>query len=197
MSEFNVLPLNNPGKEPLPLPVHRVSATLRDSALVLFTDLRSGPCVVISASNTLDEALKLMLHAGVRMALVGEASGGIGAVSGILTANDVLGERPVQRALAAGVSRHDLHVGDLMTPLSSWGVVPFDAAVRAQVGDIVATMQSHGQRYLLVGENTENGLMLRGLFSATRIEQALGEPLRSDELRSRSFAQLEAALHHE
>jgi ferric-dicitrate binding protein FerR (iron transport regulator) len=65
----------------------------------------------------------------------------------------------------------------------------------ARLGDIVATMHEHGMRYLLVIQTKDAQTMLRGLFSASRLEQALGAPIHSD-LHSRSFAELESVLAH-
>lgn len=197
MSEFHVLPLVAPALAPLPLPhpTERLAVTLHDPALAVYSDLRSGPCVIVPATDGLAETLKLMLRAGVRMAFVGEAAEGIGSAQGLITAGDLQGERPVVRALAAGVRHHELKVGDVMTPIAHWPMVEFDAVARTRIGDVVATLQTHGRGYLLVAERAGAALRLRGLFSASRIGKALGTPLTED-LKSRNFAELEAALAH-
>ena len=82
-----------------------------------------------------------------------------------------------------------------MTPVADWPLVEFTEVERARVGDVVSTLQAHGRPYLLVVESHDGQPRLRGLFSASRIAQALGVPL-ADDLRSRSFAELEGVLHH-
>lgn len=197
MSEFHVLASVPAGAAglPLPRPHERLSAGLGDAALKVYTDLRSGPCVIVPANDGLDETLRLMLRAGVRMAFVGDAAEGIGSVQGLITAGDLQGERPVLRALAAGVPHDDLRVADVMSAIADWPLVELAAVSKARVGDIVATLQAQGRGYLLVGECIDGQWRLRGLFSASRVGQALGTSLAED-LKSRSFAELEAALAH-
>lgn len=197
MSEFHVLPAARAGLAglPLPRPHERLSVTLADAALKVYSDLRSGPCVIVPAGDGLDETLRLMLRAGVRMAFVGDAAEGIGSVQGVITAGDLQGERPVLRALSTGVPHDDLKVADVMSAIADWPLVELQAVTRARVGDIVATLQAQGRGYLLVGERIDGQWRLRGLFSASRVGQALGIALAED-LKSRSFAELEAALAH-
>ena len=197
MSEFHVLSTAPAGGEPLPLahPTERVRVTSRDPALAVYSDLRSGPCVVVPPTDGLDATLQLMLRAGVRMAFVGDEAEGIGSAEGLITASDLQGERPVVRALTAGLRHDQLQVADVMTPIAQWPIVDFDVVAHARVGDVVETLQAHGQGYLLVGERSGGPLRLRGLFSASRVGQALGTPL-AENLKSRSFAELGAALAH-
>ena len=197
MSEFHVLPDLAPGAAslPLPSPGERSGVHLRDPALAVYSDLRSGPCVVVPPGDGLPETLALMLRAGVRMAFVGEAVQGVGSTVGVITAGDLQSERPVVRALQAGQRHQDLRVGDVMTPLAEWPLVDFSALARARVGDVVETLRAHGRPYLLVVDCSGGPPRLRGLFSASRVGRALGMPL-ADDLKSRSFAELEVALHH-
>ena len=63
----------------------------------------------------------------------------------------------------------------------------------ARVGDIVATLRENGLRYLLITEVSDGKTSLRGLFSAKRLEAALGQPIDAD-LHAHSFAELESVL---
>jgi hypothetical protein len=47
----------------------------------------------------------------------------------------------------------------------------------AAVGDVVATLQAAGRRYLIVIETVDGQPVLRGVFSASGIEQSLGTSL--------------------
>jgi hypothetical protein len=59
------------------------------------------------------------------------------------------------------------------------------------VGHVVATMRAVRRQHLMVSE--DNGRVIRGLFSATRIARQLGVELNTTEV-ARTFADIEAAL---
>jgi len=104
--------------------------------------------------------------------------GGVGHAQGIITTEELHSERPVVRALADGQRHADLRVRDLMTRIADWPMVDLRDVVYARVGDIVATLQATGKRYLLVGERLEEDgpVRLRGLFSANRIGASSSPP---------------------
>ena len=56
-------------------------------------------------------------------------------------------------------------------------------------------MHQHGLRYLLVTQQKDGQTVLRGLFSARRLEMALNTTIEAD-MHSRSFAELEQVLAH-
>ena len=82
-------------------------------AVDVMTDLTKVTAVIILPGDTVDEAHRRMIQRGVRLLLVVDADR---RVHGILTANDVLGEKPVQTAVQQGVHRSDVQVRDIMTP---------------------------------------------------------------------------------
>jgi CBS domain containing-hemolysin-like protein len=172
------------------LPQCQRQANAEDSALTLLTDLSHSAVVVASQHDSLDSTLHVMQRAGVRMVFV---AGADGQLAGVVTADLLQGERPILRASNTHVAFKDLAVADVMVPISHWQVLDLTQVRTARLGDIVATMHEHGLRYLLVTQLKDGQTTLRGLFSATRLEQALGAPIGSD-LHSRSFAELEAAL---
>jgi CBS domain-containing protein len=174
------------------LPQTQRQAHPEDSALTLLTDLNHSACVVASHHDGLENTLHVMQRAGVRMVFV---SGADGQLTGVVTADLLQGEKPVLRASMAHVAHKELTVTDVMIPITHWEVIDLSAVRTARLGDIVATMHEHGMRYLLVTQTKDGKTTLRGLFSASRLEQALGTPIGSD-LHSRSFAELEAVLAH-
>lgn len=170
-------------------------------ALAVMTDLRVAPSVVVPVSEPLVESRRLMQLAGVRMAFVVDSDGG---VTGLVTVADLQGERPMLAAARRGVGLPELQVGEVMTPVAGWATLDIGAVERAEVGDIAATFAAVGQRYLIVtervrefGETASAPLrtVVRGLFSANRVERALGQAI-AIEPRVRSFADLAAALDH-
>jgi hypothetical protein len=174
------------------LPQSQRQAHPEDAALSLLTDLSHSACVVANQQDSLESTLHVMRRAGERMVFV---AGADGHLIGIVTADLLHGEKPVLRASNAHVAHRDLSVADVMIPISHWETLDLAQVRTARLGDIVATMHEHGMRYLLVTQVKDGRALLRGLFSASRLEQALGTPIGSD-LHSRSFAELEAVLAH-
>ena len=95
-------------------------------------------------------------------------------------------------------------IAAVMMAMILYGHVPASYLGGWAVAVIVATLRAAGRRYLLVTETTMTqtpmksevpDTKLRGLFSASRIEQALDAPL-PDDHQSRSFAELRVALDH-
>ena len=189
---FQPLSLSSVGAAPSLPGVRRSSASPDEPALALFTDLQQGACVVANHADGLGDTLHLMMRAGVRMVFV---RGGDGALVGMVTAEDLQGERPVQRASNHHVPHRELTLADVMVPLAQWDAVDISQVRRARLGDIAATLQAHGLRYLLVTQTKMGATSLRGLFSARRLEMALATRIEPD-LHSRSFAELEQALAH-
>ncbi|MGC4061366.1 MAG: CBS domain-containing protein [Aquabacterium sp.] len=190
-NRFKPLPLSSMSIAPQ-LPKVQRSALPHDSALSLLTDLHHSACVVASQHDGLEQTLHLMLRAGVRMVFV---AGADGELVGMVTADDIQGERPVQRASSHRIPHHELTLGDVMIPVSRWDVVELSQVRTARLGDIAATMHEHGLRYLLVVQPKEGRSTLRGLFSARRLEMAMNTTIEHD-LHSRSFAELEQVLAH-
>jgi hypothetical protein len=190
LAEFQQLPLTPVTGEPkLPLPVRQ--AELTDPALSQMTDLRLAPCVTVDHRDGIAPTLHVMQRARIHMAFV---AGVGGEPIGLVTADDLQGEGPLRRAVADHVGIGDLVLEHVMTPLSDWQVVDAWQIEHSRVGNVAATMRRHGLRYLVVAERGPASTRLCGLFSARRMEQALGLDL-SVGPRSRSFAELEAALH--
>jgi len=176
-------------------------AELSDPAGDVFTDLRVSPSIVVPAAESLQDAHRLMQYAGTRMAFVVDFDG---AVVGLATAADLQGERPLLATHERFVAHQDLTVADVMTRVADWVTFGIEQLEKASIGDIVLTLHSTGQRYLIATEATVDSgpqvpaaarTQVRGLFSANRIERAIGQPI-DGELRSRSFAELAAALAH-
>jgi hypothetical protein len=166
-------------------------ATLSDRALSVFTDLRYSAVVTADHLDRLGETAELLLKSGVHMGFVSDVHG---RIVGMVSAEQLGGERPLQRAMAANVRHDELTLEDLMTPLADWSVIDAGELAHARVGDVVATLHATGQRYLFVTEQLDDGeVALRGLFSARRIEEALEAAIEADG-HAHSFAELGTML---
>jgi hypothetical protein len=114
-------------------------------------------------------------------------------VLGIITATDVLGERPMQVAREHGVKHHEVPVREVMTPLDRMEALPIDALIDAKIGHVAATLHRAGRQHALVIESAPDGDTVRGIFSLTQIAAELGISIEARPVAA-TFAEVEAAL---
>ncbi len=164
---------------------------LEDAAVQVMTDFQFVTAVIILPGDTVDEAHARMIQRGVRLLLVVDQNRN---VLGLITATDILGEKPVQAAGERGMRRGELQVRDIMTPQERLEVLDLTAVRAARVGHIVATLQKSGRQHAVVAEHDGRGRQtVRGLFSATQIARQLGVTVQTSEV-ARTFSEIEAAL---
>ena len=161
-------------------------------AIEAMTDFARINVVAISGDALVDDANARMISRGVRLLMV---VGKDDAVLGLITARDILGEKPMQIVQARGIKRDELTVSDLMTPVESIDTLYLSEVLNARVADILAALKKVGRQHILVEDNDPaTGLpRVRGLFSATHIGRLLGVPVLGFDL-PRTFAEIEAAL---
>jgi len=162
--------------------------TLDDPAFSVMTDLREVSAATTRPEETIDAAQAQMVRRAVRLLFVLDAAG---AVTGVVTATDLLGEKPVRFMQARGVSHSEVLVEDIMTPASMLEALPLLEVAQMRVGHIVATLKAVGRKHLMVAE--DGGRRIRGLFSTSQLARQLGVELQTFEV-ARSFADIEAAL---
>lgn len=168
-----------------PVPVRAESP-----ALEVMTDLSKIPAATISPDDSLPEANQSMLLRGVRLLLVAAADG---RIRGVITSNDLLGEKPVLVAQSRGIKRSELRVSDVMTAVDRMEVLRLNDVAKAEVGHIVATLKAATRVHALVVEDCDGKQVLRGIFSASQIARQLGIPVVTHEA-ARTFAEIEAAI---
>ena len=163
-------------------------------AIEVMTDLDQVPAATVTPEVSLDRATDVMIVRGVRLLFVTDADG---ALLGLITSRDTLGERPMQVLNGRGGNRSDLTVADLMRKVEDIDVVDWRDIERACVGDVVETLRRLGRQHLLASErDPPTGRQhVRGIFSATQIGRQLGVPVQTFEVAS-TFAEIEAALVH-
>ena len=187
LAEFSLAPYaSSVLAHPAPNPV-----TLDSPAVDVMTDLERVAAVTIEASASLVTANEYMIARGVRSLFVTASNG---RVLGLITAADMLGERPVRESHARGVGRNDLQVTDVMTPIHAVAAMKLEDVRAAKVGHIVASLTQAGRQHGLVAEiRGPSEVSIRGIFSASQIARQLGVPLHIPEL-ARTFAEVEQAL---
>ena len=163
-------------------------------ALAVMTDFRQVAAATIDPDAPLDAANRFMIRRGVRLLLVTDDRR---EILGLITATDILGERPVKFAIDRGVKRQDILVRDIMTPRERLEALWYADLATAEVGHIVATLKAVGRQHALVAESADGGTreMVRGVFSLSQIARQLGIQLAWTEV-ARTFGEIEAALGH-
>lgn len=175
------------------LPDAMLPARVRASspAIEVMTDLRRVTAATIGSDTTIEEANQSMILRGVRLLLVTE---GGRRVIGLITANDILGEKPVRIGRDRAVRFSEILVRDVMVPFEHLDAIEMGEVLHARVGQVVATLKQYGRQHaLVVDEDATGRQMIRGIFSASQIARQLGIPIHTTEI-ARTFAEIEAAL---
>ena len=162
--------------------------TLDDPAFAVMTDLREVSAATTRPEETIDTAHAIMIRRGVRLLFVLDDDN---SVAGVITATDLLGEKPMRFAQARGVSHAEILVEDIMTPAPRLQALSLLDVAQMRVGHIVATLKAVNRRHLTVAE--DGGNRIRGLFSASQVARQLGMELTTFEI-AQTFADIEAAL---
>jgi len=169
--------------------------TLKSPATEVMTDLRVIDPISIKEDALLDDAHARMVSHGIRLLFVTDADG---SFAGLLTATDVLGERPLKQIHEHGKRHREIVVGDVMTPRKQLEALNLADISRSTVGHIVATMKDLGRQHALVVEhNAASGhYEVCGLFSTSTIARRLGTSLNFVRV-PKAFSEIEHALMHE
>ncbi len=167
------------------------SVTLESSALDVMTDLRHSDAAVIEPHVSMEFANSYMIQRGVRSLLVLNQDH---SLRGIITATDILGEKPLRFIQDRRVKHDEILVSDIMTSLDHLEVFPIEEVQNAKVGHVVASLRDTGRQHILVLENnTDKKLSVCGIFSLTQIERQLGVAISSTKVAA-NFAEIEEML---
>ncbi|HSN21298.1 MAG TPA: CBS domain-containing protein [Usitatibacter sp.] len=178
-------------RPPPPEPAPRI--TLEDPAVSIMTDLRRVPPVLVDPEVDIEAAMRIMIRRNVRSLFAVNVDN---EVVGLITATDLLGEKPLQHIQQHGGCRRDIRVRDLMTPRARLEVLPMADVARARVGHVLATLVQAGRQHAIAVEEGPGGReVVRGVFSASQLESQVGRPVHIGS-RAHSFAEIEAALAH-
>ena len=196
MAEFRALPLHAlPGLVGYFEPSQELPAKVieRSPAVLVMTDLRHQLAVTIEANVSIDYALQRMKTVGVRLLFVINSETD---VIGLITATDILGEKPLQFHQDLHLRYEEIMVRDIMTPYDRLEVLYMEEVLRATVGDIVATLRYVGRRHALVLDNDmQTGRpAIRSIFSISQIAKQLGQVLETTFVAS-NFAEVEMVLN--
>ncbi|MCH7880692.1 MAG: histidine kinase [Proteobacteria bacterium] len=169
-----------------------VKAGLDDPAFSMMTDFKHVRPFSTTTTTTIDEISQKMIACGVRLLFV---AGNNDALLGLVTYNDIFGEKPVRYLQENGGKREEIGAQEIMTPLARLEALELDDILKVRIGDIVETMQSSGRQHILVVKDQADGSQaISGLFSSTQIENRLNIKIELSP-RANTFADLERALN--
>jgi len=150
-------------------------ANPRESAVTVMTDFRERASVTVPDTATIDEALEHMRHNGVRSAFTIDDQTHF--VVGLITAYDIVGEKPMQYMQPRAMRRDEILVRDIMQRLSAWRVVDIKQIERATVAAVSELFTEKRLTHVPVMETSETGEQrLRGLLSAAKVKRLLSRP---------------------
>lgn len=150
---------------------------LEDPALSVMTDFTLAPPHTILPTDTMDHAIKEMEISGVHLLLVINEENHF---QGIISSEDVWGEKPIKLLQERRVDRDQLLVRAIMVPFTDITALDFTMIQSAKVGHIVKTLSEHKQHYALaVSPSTtdQNVQFIHGIFTASQISKQLHQDM--------------------
>ena len=147
-------------------------AAPNDPALSVMTDFRERASVTIAETAAIDAALEHMKHNGVRCAFaIDEARR---AVVGLITAYDIMSEKPMRHMQSTASPRREVQVRDVMHGVSDWRVLDIKDIEQATVAAVSRLFEETGLTHVPVMETGELGEQrLRGLLSGAKVRRLL------------------------
>ena len=194
MLEYPVLPAQRLiGAVRISHPIPLKSVTMESPAFEIMTDLRHSHVAEIEPHATMELANAYMMQRGVRSLFVLNSDR---YLQGVITASDILGEKPLRFIQERRVRHNEILVSDIMTPLDCLEAIPIEEVRLAKVGHVVASLREAGRQHTLVMERDFNGEpLICGIFSLTQIEKQLGAAITPPGV-AKTFAEIEATLPH-
>jgi CBS domain-containing protein len=189
--EYHALPLRELGEGAgfrRPTHAQASSVSMESPALDVMTDLTRVTPATIRPQAPLAGANQFMMTRGVRLLLVADDHE---KVLGLITATDLLGERPMIVATERGLRRTELTVADIMVPAERIDVIALADVEAARVGHVLETLRSSGRQHALVVDGEG---MVRGIFSLSQLARQLGVAVPTTGEVARTFSDIEAAI---
>lgn len=163
---------------------------LNDPALTMMINLEHTPAETISLNDHITDAILIEKASTDHVLFVTDDHHNI---IGILTAEDVHGEKSYQIMQDKRIKRSDISVKMVMTPFDQVLCVELENLRYAKVSNVIVTLIESKQHYALVVDKNANGTahMVKGFFWASLIGQALGSDITSTDVGAQSIAELQ------
>ncbi len=160
-----------------------------DPALDAMTDFSYVDPVTVAPATPIDEALDKMKRTGVRSLLV---TGQDQVIVGLVTANDIQGEKPIKLSQENRIPRSDFTVEMVMTPQREMVVLNYLSVRNAQIGHIVETLHQLSRQHILVArvDEASGEQVVCGMFSTSQINKQLHTHTEIDVAPAHSLAEM-------
>jgi CBS-domain-containing membrane protein len=158
-------------------------------AAAVMTSFKAVHPVTTRPEVAIDAALKKMKTTGVRLLfVVNDAE----QIIGLITAKDIMGERPIQITQQTRMPRADITVAAVMTPQPDICALDAQAVRDARVGDIIETLRAQERQHALVvkTDKATHAQRVIGMFSTSQISKLLGYNVIPEVHPARSLAAL-------
>ena len=144
-----------------------------DPALSVMSDFTVTPPHAILPTDNMDHAINEMEISGVHFLLVINDEGHF---QGIISSEDVWGEKPIKLIQERRVPRDQILVRTIMVPYTEITAVDYTLIKSVRVGHIVKTLAEHKQHYALAvlpSATHPTMQLIRGIFTASQISKQL------------------------
>lgn len=169
-----------------PLPPELIH--LDSPAMTVMTDFKFVHPMTISADVPIDTAQQKMKTAGVRLLLV---TNDANEIIGLITAYDIMGEKPIRIVEETRVQRSQIRVSTIMTPREEVEVLNMLSVRNAEVGHIIETLRQLERQHILVVEVDSDGAQcVVGMFSTSQISKLLGMDVTEEVPPAHSLAEI-------
>jgi len=164
---------------------------LGSPAVSVMTTFKVVHPVTTRAEVGIDAALNKMKTAGVRLLFVVNDTE---EIIGLVTAKDIMGERPIKITQQTRMPRAEITVAMVMTPQGDICALDAHIVRDARVGDIVETLSAQHRQHALVVKTDKlaHTQTVIGMFSTSQISKLLGYDVVHEVQPANSLAELVA-----
>ena len=162
---------------------------LNSPAAAVMTSFDLVRPITTRSEVAIDAALQKMKTSGIRLLFVMNDDD---QMIGLVTAKDIMGERPIQISQQMRVSHAEVTVAAVMTPQRDICALDAQTVRDARVGDIIETLRAQERQHALVVETdrTTQSQRVIGMFSTSRISKLLDYNVAPDVHPAHSLAAL-------
>ena len=144
--------------------------SMDSDAKLLMVDFTKTRAITANESITVNDALELMRANRIHALMVVDDNS---EFSGVITAMDLMGSKPMIFAGEAGISRIDVMVKNIMVQKNKLSAITIQDVEKSRVGDVLQTLMALSQQHLLVINGQKEHMKICGLFSASDFKKAL------------------------
>tara|TARA_R110002012_G_scaffold69366_2_gene179464 strand:+ start:6391 stop:6888 length:498 start_codon:yes stop_codon:yes gene_type:complete len=156
--------------------------------MTVLTDFSQIVPQSVDADTPIDQAHLKMRYGGVRLLFVMDKQA---HCIGIVTSKEVIGTRRINLAMQQRhLTREEVTAEMVMTPWHKLSAMPVAKLASLTIEDLVLAMEAVTDQHLLITEqNDNNELRIRGLISASDIQNAVGKEINPMPM-AKSFADI-------